>query len=104
MSEMRITEYTPMQTLIRLVNAGAQKKCIDDLQVDWQEVLPLAVDQNVLPLVACALLHSPGLECPEYLLNTLKNEASVNLIRRQRILQLLAEMKEAGIDAKVLKR
>ena len=107
MSDMRITEYTPMQTLIRLVSAGAQKKCVDDLKVDWKAVLPLAVDQNVLSLVACALLHSPELDCPEdlkeYLLDTMRNEASVNMIRRQRILQLLAEMKEAGIDAKVLK-
>jgi hypothetical protein len=67
----------------------------------------VAVDQHVIPLVACALLHSPGLECPEqlreYLLNAMRAESSTNLIRRQRIMHLLQEMKSAGIDAKVIK-
>lgn len=107
MSDMKITEYTPMQTLIRLVSAGAQKECINEKEVDWQAVLPLAMEQNVLSLVACALLHSPELKCPaelrEALLNTMRNEASVNLIRRQRIMKLLHEMKQSGIEAKVLK-
>ena len=107
MSESKTIKYTPMQILIRLVSAGARKECITDLQVDWHAVLPLAVEQNVLSLVACALLHSPELKCPaelrEALLNAMRNEASVNLIRRQRITKLLHGMKQAGIEAKVLK-
>ena len=107
MSESKTIKYTPMQILIRLVSAGARKECITDLQVDWQAVLPLAVEQNVLSLVACALLHSPELKCPaelrEAFLNAMRNEASVNLIRRQRITKLLHGMKQAGIEAKVLK-
>lgn len=42
-------------------------------------------------------------ELREYLLNAMRSESSANLIRRQRIMHLLAEMKAAGIDAKVLK-
>lgn len=107
MSEMRTTEYTPMQTLIRLVAAGARGEKVKDLRVDWQEVLPLTAEQHVQSLVACALLHSSELECPnelrEHLLNAMRSESSGNLIRRQRIMHLLAEMKDAGIDAKVIK-
>ncbi len=100
-------EYVPMQTLIRLVAAGARGETVNDLQVDWPSVLPLAAEQRVLPLVACALLHSPELECPdelrEYLQNTMRSESSVNLIRRQRMMHLIAEMETAGIGVKVLK-
>lgn len=107
MSDMRITEYTPMQTLVRLVAVGAKGGKINELEVDWKEVLPLAAEQHVQSLVACALLHSPELECPEelreYLLNAMRPESSGNLIRRQRIIHLLTEMQAAGIDAKVLK-
>ena len=107
MPEMRSTEYTPMQTLIRLAAAGARGEIVNDLRVDWKEVLPLAAEQHVQSLVACALLHSPEVECPnelrEYLLNVMRSESSSNLIRRQRIMHLLAEMKAAGIDTKVLK-
>lgn len=107
MPESKTIGYTPMQTLILLVSAGAQKECLNDIEVDWRAVLPLAIEQNVLSLVACALLHSPELKCPvelrESLLNAMRNEASVNLIRRQRIMELLHEMKKSGIEAKVLK-
>lgn len=107
MSETMKNEYSPMQTLIRLVVAGSRGEEINDLQVDWSLVFPLAAEQHVQPLVACALLHSPEMECPaelrEYLLNAMRAESSVNLIRRQRIMQLLTEMKDAGIVTKVLK-
>ena len=99
--------YTPMQTLIRLVSAGARGVVIKEFQIDWHSVLPLAAEQHVQPLVACALLHSPKMECPaelrEYLLNAMRAESSVNLIRQQRIIHLLAEMKSSGIHAQVLK-
>lgn len=100
-------EYTPMQTLIRLIAAGARGETVNDLQVDWVSVLPVAAEQHVQSLVACALLHSPALECPmelrDYLLNAMRSESSMNLIRRQRIMHLLQEMKAAGIAAKVIK-
>ena len=107
MADMNQTDLKAMQTLIRLVSAGARKEDISGLSVDWNTVLPLAAEQHVVPLVACALLYAPGLECPdqlrEYLLNVMRAESSANLIRRQRIMHLLQEMKAAGIDAKVIK-
>ena len=107
MVNMNQADFKAMQTLIRLVSAGARKEDISGLSVDWNTVLPLAAEQHVVPLVACALLYSPGLECPdqlrEHLLNVMRAESSTNLIRRQRIMHLLQEMKAAGIDAKVIK-
>lgn len=107
MADMNQTDLKAMQTLIRLISAGARKEDISDLSVDWNTVLPVAVDQQVIPLVACALLYSPGLECPvqlrEHLLNVMRAESPTNLIRRQRIMHLLQEMKAVGIDAKVIK-
>ena len=107
MADMNHSDLKAMRTLIRLVSAGARKEDVSGLSVDWNTVLPLAVEQQVVPLVACALLYSPGLECPdqlrEYLLNVMRVESSTNLIRRQRIMHLLQEMKIAGVAAKVIK-
>ena len=107
MADVNQTDLKAMQTLIRLVSAGARKEDISGLSVDWNTVLPLVIEQQVVPLVACALLYSPGFECPdqlrEYLLNVMRTESSTNLIRWQRIVHLLQEMKAAGIDAKVIK-
>ena len=107
MTDMIQTDLKAMQTLIRLVSAGARKEDISGLSVEWNTVLPLAAEQHVIPLVACSLLYSPGLECPEqlreYLLNVMRAESSANLIRRQRIMHMLQEMKNAGIDAKLIK-
>ena len=107
MAEVNHADLKAMQTLIRLVSAGARKEDISSLSVDWSAVFPLAAEQQVIPLVACALLYSPGLECPdqlrEYLLTVMRAESSANMIRRQRIMHLLQEMKVEGIDAKVIK-
>lgn len=107
MADMNPIALREMQTLIRLVSAGARKEDVSSLSVDWNTVLPLAAEQHVIPLVACALLYSPELECPEQLrerlLDIMRAESSTNLIRRQRMMHLLQEMKAAGIDAKVVK-
>ena len=107
MTESNKVELFAMQTLIRLVSAGARGENVGNLCVDWAAVLPLAAEQSVPALVACALLHSPDLDCPadlrEYLLGAMRTESSVNLIRRQRIMRLLAEMREQGIEARVIK-
>lgn len=107
MAVMNQADLKVMQTLIRLVSAGACKEDVSGLSVDWNKVLPLAVEQHIIPLVACAVLYSPKLECPEqlreYLLNTMRVESSMNLIRRQRIMHLLQEMSAFGIDVKVIK-
>ena len=107
MVDINQNDLKAMQTLIRLVSAGARKEDVSNLLIDWNTVLSLAAEQHVIPLVACALLYSPGLECPdqlrEYQLNTMRAESSINLIRRQRIMHLLQEMKIAGVAAKVIK-
>jgi hypothetical protein len=107
MSDTIHADLKAMQALIRLVSAGARKEDISGISVDWNAVFPVMAEQQVIPLVACAVLHSPGLECPdqlrEYLLNVMRVESSTNLIRRQRIMHLLQEMKTAGIAAKVIK-
>lgn len=107
MPDQNQIDLKAMQTLIRLIAAGARKENVSGLEVGWDGVLPLAVEQQVIPLVACALLYSPGLACPEelreHLLNAMRAESSANMIRRARIMYLLQEMKAAGIDAKVIK-
>ena len=107
MVDTKQNDLKAMQTLIRFVSAGARKEDVSGLVVDWSALLSLAAEQHVIPLVACALLYSPELECPdqlrEYLLNVMREESSTNLIRRQRIMHLLQEMQAVGIDAKVIK-
>lgn len=107
MPDQNQIDLKAMQTLIRLIAAGARKENVSGLEVGWDGVLPLAVEQQVIPLVACALLYSPGLACPEelreHLLNAMRAESSQNLIKRQRIMHLLKKMKDAGIDVKLLK-
>lgn len=101
------TEDTTIQTLIRLVSAGARGEKLSDFTVHWQSVCSLSSAQNVTPLLACALLHSPELSCPDalrdYLLSAMRTESTTNMIRRQRLLGLLSELSAAGIQAKILK-
>lgn len=96
-----------LQPLIRLAAAGARGGSSRGKQIDWPSILPLAAEQGVIPLVALAALHTPEMECPEkpreYLANTLRMECSTNLLRRQRTLHLIGELKKAGIEATVLK-
>lgn len=107
MADMNQIDLKTMRMLIRLVSAGARKQDISSVSVDWNTALPLAAEQQVIPLIACALLYSPGLECPdqlrEYLLDVMHAESSANMIRRQRIMHLLQELKDSSIDAKVIK-
>lgn len=102
-----MSEKNTLQMLIRLAAAGARGETLTAQKVDWPSVLPLAAEQGVVSLVALALLHAPELECPkelrESLMNTLRMECSANLLRRQRVLHLIAEMEAAGIEPKVLK-
>lgn len=106
-SESDKTEIETLQMLIRLAAAGACGKVHAAQDIDWPSVMPLAAEQAVVPLVALAVRNAPELHCPdglrEHLLEALRMECSTNLLRRQRILHLLAEMRLAGIDASVLK-
>lgn len=107
MSQRTNMEEVAIRKLIRLVSVGARGESVDELVWDWQEVIRIATEQNVETLVACALVNSPQLVCPEpireYLLDGMRTESAGNLIRKHRILSLLSELKAAGIDARIIK-
>lgn len=92
---------------IQLSGAGARGILLGDDVASWQDVIATASVQNVLPLVSCALLHNPNLSCParlkEQLLNSLRMSSAKNIIRRQRVLNLLQEIERFGIPVQVLK-
>lgn len=99
-------ENTSIEYIIMLASAGARGDSIQIPNLDWMEILQLAGEQNILPLIACTVKAS-SLDCPEqvkeYLLNMMRTAASVNMIRRQRIMHLIREMKAAGIHVRLLK-
>lgn len=102
-----MSEQNTLQMLIRLAAAGARGETLTVQKVDWPLLMPLAAEQGVVSLVALAVLHAPELECPEELreclMNALRTECSTNLLRRQRVLHLIGELKQTGIEAKILK-
>lgn len=87
--------------------AGAQRKKVNKAPNDWDAFFRLAHEHRVVPLIGCALLNSPELECPEqyreYALNVMRNVSSSNFVRKQRILYFLRELKAIGVNAQVLK-
>lgn len=98
---------TSIEYLIKLAVAGSRGESVQVSGMDWMEILRLGAEHNVMPLIACAIKDSSDLECPdqirEYLLNAMRSSASLNMIRRQRIMHLIRELKAAGIPVKVLK-
>lgn len=106
--ESKKKDRRALQNLLYLASVGARGTSADEkMRIDWQDLLPLAAEQGLTSLLACALLKSPRVECPEelkqYLADAMRAEASVNLVRQQRILRLISELKSAGIGVKVLK-
>ena len=94
--------------MIALATGGASGKNIYlSEETDWQSVMRYAQEHGVLPLVGCALLHEPDTPCPrqlrETVMNLVRGESGVNLVRRQRIMQLLAKMQSLGLDVQVIK-
>lgn len=93
--------------LIAVAAAGAQGKEITLEVTDWAIMFRLAHEHSVVPLLACALLHSPNQSCPddmrEHVLNVMRNASSANTIRRQRIFYLLNELEKEGFAVKLLK-
>lgn len=93
--------------LIAVAAAGAQGKEVTLEVNDWATMFRLAHEHNVVPLLACALLHSPNQSCPddmrEYVLNVMRNISSANTIRKQRIFHLLNELEHEGYAVKLLK-
>lgn len=101
------TIFIAFRQVASIAAAGARGETLTVQKVDWSSLMPLAAEQGVVPLVALTVLHAPELECPEalreYLMNALRTECSTNLLRRQRVLHLIGELKQAGIEAKILK-
>lgn len=96
-----------MRDVFTFATAGAQRKKVNKAPKDWEAFFHHAIEQRVVPLVGCALLNSPELECPEhyreYALKVMRNVSSSNFVRKQRILYFLRELKAFGIDAQFLK-
>lgn len=93
--------------LIAVAAAGAQGKELNLVINDWDRMFRLAHEHNVVPLLGCALLHSPNQSCPDdmqaYVLNVMRNASSANTIRRQRIFYLLNELDKEGFTVRLLK-
>jgi len=84
--------------------AGHPVACAD---ADWPELVRLAAQQHVLPLIACAVKHAKDETCPpqirEMLDGIVRRTSAEQMIRRQRILCLMKRMEEAGMDVLMLK-
>ena len=94
--------------MIALAASGASGKAVRlSDPIDWQKVIPYAQEQCVLPLIGCTLLHNPDVVCPEELRNQLINSvrscAGGNMVRRVRVMQLLAQMDAEGLNVKLIK-
>lgn len=94
-------------SLIRMAAAGARGEAVQEEAVNWQELISLANEHGVLPLVAWAVKHSPQLKCSneirEFLESRISNISMSNIIRRQRIMYLINELQKEGIEVKLLK-
>lgn len=93
--------------LIKLASMGARGSTEPVSPELDAELLRTAIEQNVLPFVACALLKTDS-ECDaegirEQCLEILRTSASMNMLRQQRVLHLIREMEDAGYRVCVLK-
>jgi len=96
-----------MRDVITFAAAGARNEKVNKVPDDWDAFFRLAHEHRVVPLIGCALLNSPELNCPEQYrenaLNLMRTASSSNLVRKQRVLHFLGELKAMGINAQVLK-
>ena len=99
--------YAALCDLLQLAAAGACGRKITAVPKEWKLIFRLAHEHQVVPLLGCALLDSFELQCPEeyreYALNVMRSVSSANLLRKQRLFYLLCELREAGINACILK-
>lgn len=98
---------TTMESVIRFASAGAKGDSVNRPPYDWGDFVKCATEHHVLPLVACALLNSSEIACPddmkEYMLDSMRNISASNLIRRQRVLGLINDLQKANFRIQVLK-
>lgn len=101
-------KFQIFRQMIVLSASGASGKaiCLSDT-IDWPQVICYSQEQYVLPLIGCALLHNPDVVCPEelreQLINAVRESSSQNLVRRIRLVQLLAQMEAAGLTVRLIK-
>lgn len=93
--------------LLALAAIGATGKHRQIKVDDWSTVIALSQEQVVLSLVGIPLLENFGIECPEDLRNQVievtRLHSSTNLIKKQRILNLLQELEAMGVCVQLIK-
>ena len=94
-------------SLIRIITIGARGKDTVCNIENWENMIHLATEQSVIPLLGSVLLKNPDLGCPvkqkEYMMGLMRSLASKNIIRRQRIQFLIIELEDAGFQVQLLK-
>ena len=93
--------------LIGLASAGASGAEFSGTDINWDKTLHLAAEQSVIPLLGCVLSRNPLIMCPdevrEYLSGSLRIMSSMNMIRKQRMLNLIQELRNSGFQIRVIK-
>ena len=93
--------------LISMVALGATGKKVDIVDIDWRSVLCYAQEQSILPLLGIALIKNPEMQCPEelrsQLIDVARSQSGSNLVRKQRIMNMLREMDSLGLRAQLIK-
>lgn len=94
--------------MIALAASGASgRTAYRSDEIDWNSVIQYAQEQAVLPLIGCALMNDADMHCPyqlrEQLLQMVRGISGVNLVRRQRAIQLISEMEASGLHVKLIK-
>ena len=97
------------QALMRLVAAGSFGDSATDISsdVDWIKLEKMAHDHGVQPLVGYALRLSPSLQCPDdvrkRMVADMRQTAFSNNAWKSAALQLITEMRSAGIPVLLIK-
>ena len=103
------TVSNSLKYLLLLSSAGGLGESVqfDRDDVDWNYLLQLAMEQSVFSVTVNAILQNPEMmpntQLRERLLEQTRYSAYRNMLRRQRIMKLLSEMEEQGIQAVLLK-
>ena len=104
---MGISAHQDFSKLISLVSAGASGNTYTGSIDNWEYVCRIATEQAVLPLLGCALINGAKLECPDvyrnHILAAMRDVSSKNIIKRQRITNLLHELEIQGFHVTLLK-
>ena len=93
--------------LLSLATMGATGKKVAITNVDWPAVVKLAQEQVILPLIGISLVNNEGVNCPEdircNLIDVARSQSSINLVRKQRIVNMLHEMEQTQLYPLLIK-